>query len=119
MESPKLQLLFKGFTQAKGFRVFQFEGVAADRSRTGYTVRTDLALIQRYGIRLQDLPLLCRAVLERGFEGEERHDFTYTEADMGRHASVVAARDEASHKKKAPRRPVSDQVGAAWRVPQR
>lgn len=57
-----MQYILSGFTQDMGFRVFRFEGVAVDRprTRTVFTVRADLALIRRYGIQIQELPLLCR-----------------------------------------------------------
>lgn len=119
VENPKMQFILKGFSQVMGFRVFAFEGIAADRTRSAFTVGTDLALTRRYGIRLQELPLLCRAVLERCHEGEEKRAFTYTEADMRLYADCAAARDEAAKRKKPPRRPATDHIGAAWRVPPR
>ena len=119
VENAKWQFLLKGFSEISGFRIFAFERIAADRTRTAFTVRTDLALTRRYGIRLQELPLLCRAVLERHHDGAEQTAFTYTEEDMSLHADSAAARDEAAKKRKPARRPVSDQVGAAWRVPPR
>jgi len=115
VENAKIQFLLKGFSEVMGFRTFQFESVAADRTRTAFTVRTDLALTRRYGIRLQELPLLCRAVLERNHEAEERA-FTYTEQDMCVYASCAAARDEAARKRKPARRPNTENTGAAWRV---
>lgn len=113
MESAKMQFILKGFSQAMGFRVFAFEGIAADRTRTVFTVRTDLALTRRYGIRLQELPLLCRKVLERRDEGENKRTFTYTEEDMCLHASdCAAARDAAAQKRKSPRRPSTSHIEA-------
>lgn len=113
-----MRYVLTGFTHDMGFRVFAFDGVGEDRVRSAYRVRTDLALIRRYGIRMQELPLLCRGILERRVEDEERA-FTYTEADMRLHADVCAARDaEAKKKKAAFRRPPGENVGAAWRRPQ-
>ncbi len=114
-----MQLLFRGFSQVQGFRVFVYEGVAADRTRTPFSVRTDLALIKRYGIRLQDLPLLCRTVLERCAEEEAKRDFTYTEEDMCRYAHCAAAREQAAKQKKPRRTSPGQQLGTAWRGPQR
>ena len=65
-----MQFVLTGFTPDTGFRVFNFEGIAEDRSRIGFTVRTDLALTRKYGIQMQDLPLLCRGLLERRDENE-------------------------------------------------
>ena len=67
-----MQFNLIGFSQDAGFRVFAFEGTAAGRVRTEYTVRADLALIRKYGIRVQELPLLCRRFLERAGEGEQK-----------------------------------------------
>src|SRR5205823_3971388 len=79
--SAKMQIILTGFTQDMGFRVFAFERMGEDRIRTKYTVRADLALIVRYGIRLQELPLLCRKVLERHDNGESG-TLTFTEDEM-------------------------------------
>lgn len=110
-----MQYILTGFTHDMGFRVFAFEGIGEDRARTEYKVRADLALLHRYGIRVQELPLLCRGLLERRNEGESQDVFTYTETDMRLNAEQSAERAEAH--KKAPRRPASENTGAAWRSP--
>jgi hypothetical protein len=81
-----------GFTHDLRFRVFTFEGVGEDRIRTAYRVRADIALLPRYGIRVQELPLLCRGILERRDPGDKQDTFTYTEADMSLEASARDAR---------------------------
>jgi len=118
-----MQFILTGFTQEREFRVFAFEGIAADRVRTPFTVRANLALSRTYGIRLQELPLMCRGILEHREEGPEVGDpenaLTFTEEAMRLHASnCVAARALAAQKKKAPRRPGNETNGAAWRSPQ-
>lgn len=121
VEINRLQYMLKGFTQTVDARVFEFEGVAADRSRRSYTVSADLAASRRYGIRIQDLPLLCRSVLDAQEPGDSlpeegtTHAFIYTEEEMSLHASRVTAR-EAAQKKRPPRRPAPDRLGAAWRT---
>ncbi|MFN0166872.1 MAG: hypothetical protein ACKV22_10620 [Bryobacteraceae bacterium] len=118
MQSLKTHFLLRGFSQAMGVRIFSFEGVAPDRTRAAFTVQTDLALTRSYGIRLQELPLLCLAILERSAEGDQERKFTYTEEDMRVHASdCAAAREAAALKRKGPRKPPTENVGAAWRVP--
>lgn len=112
-----MQYILTGFTHDMGFRVFAFEGIGEDRERTKYQVRADLALTHRYGIRQQELPLLCRGVLERRNEDENQQTFTYTETDMRSNAELCALRAADVPKRKAPRRPVSENVGAAWRGP--
>jgi hypothetical protein len=117
MEQPKMLFVLSGFNQEMGFRVFSFDGVAADRSRVPYTVKIDLALAQRYGIRLQELPLLCRGLLDRCHEEDAQQSFTYAEEDMCRYATAVSVREEAAKNRKPPRRPVTSQAGAGWRNP--
>lgn len=114
--NPKMQFVLTGFAEVPGFRVFAFEGVAADRSRTDFSVKADLVLARRYGIRLQEFPLLCRALLEQRHEGVDKRSFIYSEDDMRVYADAAAARVEAAQKRKPPRRPASDQVGNAWRA---
>jgi hypothetical protein len=108
VEHAKTQFILKGFTEAMGFRIFAFEGIAADRTRSDFTVKTDLALSRRYGIRLQELPLLCRALLEQRDETAGQQSFTYTEEEMSSFAAKAAAREEAAKQKKAPRRPAPE-----------
>jgi len=118
-KSAKMQFILTGFTQDLGCRVFAFEGIAVDRIRTPFTVRADLAISRRYGIQIQELPLLCRSVLERRDESSEMLAFTFTEDEMRTWATARAtAKDEAAHRRKPPRRPSTESLGAAWRSPQ-
>lgn len=110
-----MQYILTGFTHHMGSRVFAFECVGEDRGRTEYKVSADLALIAKYGIRVQELPLLCRGILERRDVGEERRTMVYTETDMRLHAETSATQSAIQQKRKQPRRPPSDSVGTAWR----
>jgi hypothetical protein len=112
-----MQFVLTGFSQDLAFRVFAFERMGLDRVRTKYAVKADLALVRRYGIPVQELPLLCRNLLVRSDNGEEsERTLTFTEDDMCLHAKDrVAAREAAALKRKPPRRPTSENVGAAWR----
>lgn len=114
-----MQFILTGFTQDLGCRVFAFERIAEDRARTTFTVRADLALIRQYGIQIQDLPLLCRGLLERNDEAGATRALTFTEEQM-RTCAVerAAAKDEAAKRRKAPRRTPVEGLGAAWRAPQ-
>jgi hypothetical protein len=113
-----MQFILTGFTQDMGFRVFAFDGVKEDRTRTQYTVRADLGLIRRYGIRVQELPLLCRSLLDRCGEGEERRALTFTEDEMRLREKDCALARETAAMRKPPRRPSGANIGAAWRTPQ-
>lgn len=111
-----MQYVFTGFTHQSGFRVFAFDSLGDNRVRTPYTVLVDLALIRKYGIRVQELPLLCRAVLEGRSEEEPQRTFTYTEADMSLRATASALEVNA-RKRKAPRRQSSEDGAATEAVP--
>ena len=111
-----MQFMLTGFTQDMAFRVFAFERMGSDRVRTKMVVRADLALIRRYGIQMQELPLLCRNLLERSDNGSEAHTLTFSEDDMSLHAKDRAsAKQAAASRRKPPRRTPSENVGAAWR----
>lgn len=114
----KMQFVLTGFTHSTGFRVFSFERIGEDRLRTKFTVRTDLALTRRYGLQLQELPLLCRSLLERNEESDELRSFTFNEEEMQAYAKErAAARDAASSKRKPVHRPTGENLGIAWRSP--
>jgi hypothetical protein len=98
-----MQYVLTGFTNDMEFRVFAFDVVGDDRVRIAYSVRADLTLARKYGIMLQELPLLCRGVLEeRIFVGKVERTFTYTEDEM---CTQAGARALAAEKLKAARKP--------------
>ena len=106
-----------GLTNDKGTRVFAFEGVGTDRARTAFTVTADLAAMRRHRIPMQEWPLLCRSVLEQRDETGAQRAFVYAETDMASYAAACAAKSAAARMRKAPRRPPSENLGAAWRHP--
>jgi hypothetical protein len=93
-----MQFILMGFSHDLNYRVFKYEGVE-DRVRTGFTVRADLAMTRKYGIRLQELPLLCQAVLEKLNGAVKQRALTYTEADMVEHAREVRQRQDDAGRK--------------------
>lgn len=115
--SAQVQFILTGFTQDMGFRVFTFERIGDDRIRTKCTVKADLALIRGYGIRIQELPLLCRGLLDHGDSGCEMQSLTFGEVEMRACADErTAAHDAAVAKRKPPHRPAGENLGAGWRV---
>jgi hypothetical protein len=113
-----MQFILTGFTQDTTFRIFEFDYVGPGQARTQFTVCADLGLIRRYGIQVQDLPLLCRGVLEGRVEAEETRSFIFTEEKMMVHARDCATAKELAAQRKKPRKPISENLGAAWRGPQ-
>jgi hypothetical protein len=115
-KTPKTQFILTGFSQSAGIRIYAFECIG-DGRRIDYTVEVDLALIPGYGIRIQELPLLCRELLQQRVAPDEISAVTFTEQDMRGHAERrAAAREEAEQRKKPPRHPVNANPGAAWRT---
>jgi hypothetical protein len=111
-----MPFILTGFRQDMGFRVFAFERREAARSRLEFTVKADMALIRRYDIRVQELPLLYRGLLEREDAVEDARALTFTEDQMRACANDrTAARNEAARKRRPPRRPTGESPGAAWR----
>jgi hypothetical protein len=111
-----MQFMLKGFTQRSGFRVFEFDCIGPSLPRTQFTVRADLDLVRRYGIRVQELPLLCRLVLETRDASEEARAFTFTEEKMIAHTRACAAAKElAAQKKKPSAKSMDDNLDEAWR----
>ncbi|MBI5084898.1 MAG: hypothetical protein HZB13_09925 [Acidobacteria bacterium] len=104
-----MHFVLNGFSEVEGYRVFAFDGVAADRSRSAFTVRIDVALSRNYGIRLQDLPLLCRGLLDSRDPGEQHSSYTYTEDAMRRFAAAASAAAAAARARRPPRRPSAEQ----------
>ncbi len=118
-DGGKLQFFFAGFTQAAGVRIYAFEG-RVDARRIGCTVQVDLALIAGYGIRIQDLPLLCRDFLQQREQPDEAGALVFTEQRMRSHAEKLAmARKEAEQRKKPPKHLARPHVDTGWRLPLR
>lgn len=119
LNNTKLQFILTGFTQESGFRVFAFTSVQAGATRVNFTVRAEMSLVQRYSIPMQELPLLCRSLLERREEADAERSFTFTEEEMMVYSKDLAAtRLAAAAKRRPPRKPAAENLGAAWRGPQ-
>ena len=97
-----MQFSFTGFRDDTGIRVFAFERIEPDRSCTRFTVRMDLARIRSYGILMQELPLLCRKLLEKRDDSGDERTLTYTEENMRVHASDCALARASSIRHKTP-----------------
>ena len=80
-----------------------------------YTVEVDLALIPGYGIRIQDLPLLCRELLQQQAQPEEKCVVVFTEQRMRSHAEKLAAARHEAEQKKQPRHFASADAETGWR----
>ncbi len=118
-KQSQLRYILEGFVPDREFRLFNFQAVDTRLSevgavRTAFTVRTDLSLIRKYGIHVQELPLLCRELLERRPVSEAGRHFTLTEEDMRLHQAGRMSAEAATRKKY--RRPPSENAGHGWRT---
>jgi hypothetical protein len=110
-----MQFMLKGFTQNSAFRVFEFDCISPSQPRTQFTVGADLNLVRLYGIRVQELPLLCRSVLETREASGEARAFTFTEEKMISYVKECAAAKElAAQKKKPPAKSMDENFEPAW-----
>ena len=106
MDQNKSTFVLTGFSHVLGFRVFKFDCVNEARARTHYTVRADLTLVRKYGIHIQELPLLCRRLLDAS--RAPGASLTVSEADMIACAEKEALRNQAKLRKPW-RRPSAEQ----------
>jgi hypothetical protein len=110
----KRNFFFIGFTQNSGDRTFAFEEVCADRSRRRFEVLAATRLAASYGIRIQDLPLLCRNMLERLEETDTRRSLQFAESEMKQIAEANRLRAAASGSSRRPVAPANP--GGGWRT---
>ena len=118
----RLQFVSTGFTHETGSRVFAYDVISADHVRISFTVRADLALSRRFGIQLQELPLMCMGILEHCVmenkaliteEGLGNRALTFTEDAMRRYSDeFTAARTAAALKRSVPRRQPTSTISA-------
>ena len=100
-----MEYQFTGFTHNGELREFAFDGVADDRSKTRFKVIADLGLSRKYHIAVQELPLLCRRLLEQIPDPTVGRTLTFTEADMQTLVNVRTATQRQIVHKKIQRRP--------------
>jgi hypothetical protein len=87
-----MQVAYLGFIQQGNVREFQFDG--HQRRQPGsvgihvkLVMTADMAIMNRYHLRFQDLPAMCLRKLSALFDTYERYEgqgteFTFTEADV-------------------------------------
>lgn len=98
-----MNFVLTGFSHQLGFRVFEFDCVEQGRARTQFTVRAELTLARKYGVHIQELPLLCRRLLDAS--EASKPSLTLSEADMIACAAKETSRNQTKARKPPP--PVS------------
>jgi len=112
IKAEAIQIQFSGFRDLAGIRQFSFDRIADDRSRTTLVVTADMSLARKYDIRLQELPLLCRRLLDDLGTDPSDHRISLTEQHMATIRATVQAGTEKKPRKVAT---VSSSTGHAWR----
>jgi len=111
--------LLSRFHQEDGIRHYTFERADDGGTSTEFTVDADVRLLRKYGIALQELPLLCRHLLEQQEVGAPERAVTFTEQLMKEQADRRAALKQAAEEKKKVyhgRRPARPAQDLPWRV---
>lgn len=89
-----------GFHQLQGIRYYVYQGHLDDGTSSEFTVDTDVRLLRKHGIALQELPLLCRRLLEKQNPDASLKAVTFTEDLMQEQADQRAALKLAAQAKK-------------------
>jgi hypothetical protein len=114
-----MEFSMTGFKQDRLVRRYTFKAPSANKTVRLFAVEMDVTLLRKYGISLQEIPLLCCRLLEKAALPEDQHVLTFSEELMREHAENRAAMERlARDKRKAHRRPISKRVGQHWRGPQ-
>ena len=92
--------ILSGFHQEHGIRYFVFERPNDGGTSTEFTVGADLRLLRKYGIVLQELPLLCRHLLEKQDVDCPATAVTFSEDLMKEQADHRAALKQAAQERK-------------------
>jgi hypothetical protein len=124
-----MEFVLIGFRQESNIRRYAFDAVSAAHVRTHVTVGADLSLARKYRIPLQELPLLCRRMLENMAQAPKAESpkpespknggsakaekLMYTEKEMlGYARDRAAAESLAEQKRRAHRVPIARRPGS-------
>jgi hypothetical protein len=109
-----VNFVFTGFRQDDSVRHYVFQSVT--RPSEKFTVGADLNLVRKHNIPLQELPLLCRRLLEAEDAPRKSPSLVFTEQDM---LGYVEKRARVAHDAELKRRKfrvaASPRIGEAWR----
>lgn len=100
-----MKLLYMGFAhKTTGIRQYIFQGLVSDGTRKGFFVTTDVALLTKHHIQIQEVPMMCLRLLENSAELQPQLElFILTEADMLAYLSAKAAVKEQATSKRMKR----------------
>ena len=92
--------ILTGFRQTNGIRYYMYQAQHDDGSSSEITVDAEMRLLLKHGIGLQELPLLCRRLLEVQDQHASLRAVTFTEDLMKEQADQRAALKQAAQAKK-------------------
>lgn len=117
-DKAAMEFLMTGYKQQGGVRRYTFKGTTPETTSLEFAVETEIALLPRYGIGIQELPLMCRRLLEKDGPRDAGTVLVFTEELMREHAEHIASvRRAALDKRKPHRRPPAHRLGQHWRGP--
>ena len=109
-----MHFVFTGFRQNDSVRQYVFQSVTPPHEEL--TVGADLNLVRKHNIPLQELPLLCRRLLEATDEPQKSPGLVFTEQDMlGYVEKRSRIAQETESKRRKFRVAASPRIGEAWR----
>jgi hypothetical protein len=107
-----MHFVLGGFRQSDHTRRHYFDAIDEDHHRKRVTVDADVDLVRKSRISLQELPLLCRQLLE---EYPSVTSVNFTEPEMALCADKRAAASGAIEHRPARKRSLVKSAGQAWR----
>lgn len=110
-KSGKTRFVITGFEDHQGFRAFLFDEVTPAHKRIPRTVRVDLEMARRHGIRIQELPLICCDLLDRQTSTELVYPLCFPEQAMIDFAAQQAATRDPHRRKNAADKVAFQQAG--------
>jgi hypothetical protein len=112
-----MEFVLRDFHQQRNLRRYVFDGISADRKRQPFAVDVDLTLVHKYAIPLQELPLLCRRLLEGSIQAHSSVALVFAETEMLNYANRRAAvlREAEEKRKMHHRPPVPSSSMKGWR----
>jgi hypothetical protein len=91
-EKRSMKFTMVGFRDLESVRTFTFEFMRTDRTRGNVIVDANLSAARRHRIMLQELPLLCRRLLDKLDTDEvPPTHVSFSESNMVEHAAAISA----------------------------
>lgn len=97
-----MRFALTGFYQNYNIRRYLFQGIGEGGRRTDWNVDVDLTMLQRYGIPIQEAPLLCSVALAAQAIHDKSQTFMIPESHLRARAAERASERTESQNKSRP-----------------